>query len=378
MGSISISFIIPCLNEEKNIGQTIEKCQQELIKNRIQDYEIIVIDNNSKDSSSSIAQKKGARVILEKERGYGNAIRKGLLNAKKDICIIIDADMTYDPSSIDKMIYEHNINDVDIVIGNRWGVGIEKGAMPFLHRYLGNPLLSFIGRYLFNSKISDFHCGLRSIKTNVARSLPFSVAGMEFATEMIVLGSIFNYKFAQVSTSLFKPDKDRVPHLKTWSDGWRHLSYMISMSPKKSFLYLGIFLETFSIILLMRFYFSNDYSSILGGINSFIFSYLLSLISIILLKEYLENKFILEIKLNNKRSIESKNNYKKFKLISKFSLILFIFTLFSLPLTYSTILILGFTLQIKIVYLITYLITCLSFLNFLMILLSFRLHLLKI
>lgn len=378
MGSISISFIIPCLNEEKNIGQTIDKCQAELIKNKVFDYEIIVIDNNSTDKSSSIAKRKGAKVILEKERGYGRAIRTGLINASKEICIIIDADMTYDPSSINKMIFEHAANNVDIVIGNRWGVGIEKGAMPFLHKYLGNPSLSFIGRYLFNSKISDFHCGLRSIKTNVARSLPFTVSGMEFATEMIALGSIFKLKFAQVSTSLFKPDKDRVPHLKTWSDGWRHLSYMVSMSPKKSFLYLGIFLETISIILLMRFFSSNNYNSLLGGINSFIISYLLSLISIILLKEYLENKFILEIKLNHKRNIKKINHYKRFKIISKFSLFLFLFTLISLPITYSVILILGFTLQIKIVYLITYLITCLCFLNFLMILLSFRLHLLKI
>ena len=128
----------------------------------------------------------------------------------------------------------------------------------------------------------------------------------------------------------------------------------------------------------MRFFSSNNYNSLLGGINSFIISYLLSLISIILLKEYLENKFILEIKLNHKRNIKKINHYKRFKIISKFSLFLFLFTLISLPITYSVILILGFTLQIKIVYLITYLITCLCFLNFLMILLSFRLHLLKI
>ena len=154
----------------------------------------------------------------------------------------------------------------------------------------------------------------------------------------------FNYKL-KFATSLFKPYHERVPHLKTWSDGWRHLSYMISMSPKKSFLYLGIFFETLSIILLTRFLFANSYESILGGINSFIISYLLCLISLILIKEYLENKFILEFNLNYLKKINKQNSYKKFKLISKLSLTLFIISIIALPLSYSIILILGLTLQ---------------------------------
>ena len=327
MISNSISLIIPCLNEEKNIGETIDTCIKEIKKINIKNYEIIVVDNNSTDKSSEIAKAKGAKVIFEKERGYGRAIRTGILSAQKDICFIMDADMTYDPSTIEIMLYEHNKNNVDIVIGNRWGVGIQKGAMPFLHKYFGNPILSFIGRYLFDSRIRDFHCGLRSIKTCYAKELPFSATGMEFATEMIVLGSIYKLRFAQVSTSLFKPYKERVPHLNTWSDGWRHLSYMISMSPKKSFLYLGIFFETFSIVLLIRFLFSDNYSQILGGINSFIISYLLCLISLILIKEYLENKFILQFKLNYLRKKNKQNSYMKFKIISKFALILLIISL---------------------------------------------------
>ena len=164
MNSLTLSFVIPCLNEEKNIPETINRCKKEAKKLNIL-FEIIVIDNGSIDNSKTIARELGAKVIDEKTTGYGIAIQTGLKNASNDICLIMDADSTYDPSCLGEIIKVFINREADLVIGNRWGFGIEKDAMPPLHKYLGNPILSFIGKYLFNVKINDFHCGIFSVKT---------------------------------------------------------------------------------------------------------------------------------------------------------------------------------------------------------------------
>ena len=373
----SVSFVIPCLNEEKNLPFTLDSCIFEAKKLNL-NYEIIVIDNGSTDNSKTIAEAKGAKVYFESRKGYGSAITKGLLKAEKDICLVLDADATYDPSCLADMIYLHVERNFDLIIGNRWGYGIEKGAMPFLHKYLGNPVLSFIGRYLFDVKISDFHCGIRSIKTNLAKSLPFSVKGMEFATEMIVLTSIFKYKICEVSTKLLKSKYKRTAHLNTWTDGWRHLSYMLSMSPKKSFLFPGIVIQIFSILLLTRFMLINNINSPFAGINTFIFSYFLGLVSFILIKEYIESKYIMKIKLKGHTYKSSKSELKGFKYLTKASFLNFIVLIFAAPIITMIMYLFNISFQQNLFYFFTYIISNMIFALLLLNLLSFRLHILDL
>ena len=374
MKKLSISFILPCLNEAKNLKSTINTCIFEAKKIK-SNYEILVVDNGSTDNSIEIASQLGAVVISESSRGYGSAIRAGLEKANNDISVILDADSTYDPSCLKSILEKFEKENVDLVIGNRWGYGIEKGAMPFLHKYLGNPVLSMIGRYLFNLKINDFHCGLRAIKTSVAKELPFSVKGMEFATEMIALSSIYKYKITQIPTRLLKPRFKRKAHLKTWSDGWRHLSYMISMSPKKSFLYPGIFIQIISIIFLIRFIVVDNIYSLFSGINTFLISFFLSLISFVLTKEYLETKHLMNLKLKLKDKKTQKSSFRFFKSFTKLSFLNFIILLISIPIVIIISFNKGIVFQQTYFYLTMYVISNLIFIFLQLNLLSLRLHL---
>ena len=374
MNKLSISFVLPCLNEAKNLKSTINTCifEAEKIKHN---YEILVIDNGSTDNSIEIAKELGACVITESSRGYGSAIRTGLEKANNDISVILDADSTYDPSCLESILKKFEKENYDLVIGNRWGYGIEKGAMPLLHKYLGNPVLSMIGRYLFNLKINDFHCGLRAIKTSAAKELPFSVKGMEFATEMIALSSIFNYKITQIPTRLLKPKFRRTAHLKTWSDGWRHLSYMISMAPKKSFLYPGLFLQLISIVFLIRFLIVDNIYSLFSGINTFLISFFLSLISFVLTKEYLETKYLMNLKLKPSDKKLEQSSFRVFKSFTKLSFLNFIILLISIPVIIIMSLNNGIVFQQTYFYLTIYVISNLIFIFLQLNLLSIRLHL---
>ncbi len=372
MNSLTLSFVIPCLNEEKNIPETINRCKKEAKKLNI-DFEIIVIDNGSIDNSKTIAKELGAKVIDEKTTGYGIAIQTGLKNASNDICLIMDADSTYDPSCLGEIIKVFINREADLVIGNRWGFGIEKDAMPPLHKYLGNPILSFIGKYLFNVKINDFHCGIRAIKTEVARNMPFSVKGMEFATEMIVLASIYKYKLEEFPTKLLKSKYKRTTHLKTWSDGWRHLSYMISMSPTKSLLYPGILIQTVSLIFLFRFTLVNNFFKEFGGINTFLISFFLSLTSFLLIKEYFETKYLLNLKLNLNE--EKRKNLKVFKSFAKLAFLNLLLLTATIPIITIICMSQNINFQATYFYLIIYFLSNLIFIFLLLNILSIRLHL---
>ena len=223
-----ISVVIPCLNEEK----TIQKCIEEAfigIKNTKYDGEVIVSDNGSHDDSVNISKISGARVVTTELKDYGSAIINGIENATGDYVIIGDADLTYNFLDIPNFVKSLD-EDTDLVIGNRFKGGIEKGAMPFLNRFVGNPFLSWVARLFFKINIGDFHCGLRGIKKSVFDNLYLKSTGMEFASEMIVKAAILGFKINEIPTILRTPPYKRVPHLKPIRDGLRHLYLIFSHS----------------------------------------------------------------------------------------------------------------------------------------------------
>ena len=220
-----ITFLLPCLNEEKTIPETIMMIKQFIKRTKIS-AEIVVIDNGSKDNSIGVAKKLGAIVKKETNKGYGNALRRGLKEATGKYIIMGDCDTTYDFEHIGEFIKKLN-EGYDLVIGNRYKGGIEKGAMPWTHRYLGVPFLSYLGRKKYNVNIGDFHCGLRGINSKTIKKLNFKTSGMEFATEMIYIFSKNNKKITEVPTVLKKcSDISRKPHLNAIRDGFRHLKFI--------------------------------------------------------------------------------------------------------------------------------------------------------
>ena len=243
---IELSIVMPCLNEAETLAICIEKAQGFLRDENVSG-EIIIADNGSTDGSQQIAEKLGAMVVPVAQKGYGSALRGGIEAANGKYIIMGDADDSYDFSQLMPylvMLRQGN----DLVMGNRFKGGIKKGAMPFLHRYLGNPVLSFIGRLFFKSKIGDFHCGLRGFSKNAYQLMELKTTGMEFASEMIVKASLKNLKIAEVPTVLSPDGRSRPPHLKTWRDGWRHLRFLLLYSPNWLFLVPGAVMMVLGLI----------------------------------------------------------------------------------------------------------------------------------
>jgi glycosyltransferase involved in cell wall biosynthesis len=243
---MKITVLLPCLNEAETIEIVIKKAQVSL-NELCSGGEILVADNGSTDGSQEIAISCGARVISVPTKGYGAALLAGIKECNTDYIIMGDADDSYafdDLSQFVNALTEGN----HLVIGNRFQGGIQSGAMPWLHKYLGNPVLSWIGRLFFKVPIGDFHCGLRAFRTETMRSLNLKSTGMEFASEMIVKASLNGLKIAEVPTTL-KPDgRSRAPHLRTWRDGWRHLVFLLAASPRWLFLYPGMILSILGLI----------------------------------------------------------------------------------------------------------------------------------
>lgn len=236
--SKELSIVMPCLNEAETLAICIKKANSFFDANGI-DGEIIIADNGSTDGSQDIASELGAKVVSITKKGYGNALKGGIENATGTYIIMGDADDSYDFS--DLSLYMEKLKEgYDLVIGNRFKGGIKKGAMPFLHKYLGNPVLSFLGRLFFTSSIGDFHCGLRGFSKEAYARMQLTTSGMEFASEMIVKSYLLNLKIAEVPTVLSPDGRSRKPHLKTWSDGWRHLRFLLLYSPNWLFLYPGL------------------------------------------------------------------------------------------------------------------------------------------
>lgn len=270
-----LSIIFPCLNEELTIGECIAEAQLFLSENNV-NGEIIVADNGSTDRSVTICENLGARVVLIPEKGYGAALFGGITSSKAKYAIMGDADMSYDMYHLEGLLQELR-NGADLVMGNRFKGGIEKGAMPFLHYYLGNPVLSFLGRLFYKNNIGDFHCGLRGFNVEFIKSINLVTRGMEFASEMVVKSSMNDAKIAEVPVKLRKDKRDRPPHLKTWRDGWRHLKFLLIHAPK--FLYvLPMLLILVSGILITSLTFSSEIKLNSGpilGINTFVSGLLL-------------------------------------------------------------------------------------------------------
>jgi glycosyltransferase involved in cell wall biosynthesis len=241
-----LSVVMPCLNEAETLAICIKKAQLFFKRENVRG-EVVIADNGSTDGSIKIAEDLNARVVHVQEKGYGNALIGGITGAKGTYVMMGDADDSYDFSNM--MLYLVKLREgYDLVMGNRFKGGIEKGAMPFLHKYLGNPVLSFIGRLFFQSKIGDFHCGLRGFSKDAFLRMELKTTGMEFASEMIVKASLKEMKIAEVPTTLSVDGRTRPPHLNTWKDGWRHLRFLVLYSPKWLFYYPGFLLFFFGFI----------------------------------------------------------------------------------------------------------------------------------
>jgi len=249
-----LSVVMPCLNEAETIAVCIQKALTFFKANGI-DGEVIIADNGSTDGSQETAISLGATVISIPQKGYGNALKGGFENANGKYIIMGDADDSYDFSALSPFIEKLREGN-DMVIGNRFKGEIKKGAMPFLHKYLGNPVLSFLGRLFFKSSIGDFHCGLRGFTKEAFIKMELTTSGMEFASEMIVKANLLNLKIAEVPTVLYPDGRSRKPHLKTWSDGWRHLRFLLLYSPQWLFFMPGLFMMVvgfvFSVALILN------------------------------------------------------------------------------------------------------------------------------
>ena len=237
---LELSIVMPCLNEAETLGTCITKARQWLIKNRVAG-EIIVADNGSTDGSQQIANALGARVVDVAQKGYGSALMGGITAARGKYVVMGDADDSYSFSHLN-LFLDQLRQGYDLVMGNRFAGGIKPGAMKPLHKYLGNPVLTGIGRVLFKSPCGDFHCGLRGFNRAAVLKLDLRTTGMEFASEMVVKCTLNKLRIAEVPTVLFRDGRNRPPHLRSWRDGWRHLRFLLLYSPRWLFLYPGALL----------------------------------------------------------------------------------------------------------------------------------------
>ncbi len=247
MAEVELTIVMPCLNEAETLEKCIVKARAYIQRAGIEG-EIVIGDNGSTDGSQEIARKAGARVVDVPRRGYGAAIMGAVEAAKGKYVIMGDSDDSYDFSNLDLYVQKLREGN-DLVMGNRFKGGIQPGAMPFLHKYLGNPVLSFIGRLFFRSDIGDFHCGLRGFRQDLVSRLGLQTTGMEFASEMVVKSTLFNVKIAEVPTTLAPDGRSRPPHLRTWRDGWRHLRFLLIYSPRWLFVYPGLVLVALGMLL---------------------------------------------------------------------------------------------------------------------------------
>lgn len=237
---IELSVVIPCLNEGQTIAGRVRQALR-VLQGAGVSGEVIVADNGSTDGSAEIAEAEGARVARVAEKGYGAAIMGGIAVARGKYVLMADADESHDLTHIPRFLVELRTGQ-DFVIGNRFRGGIAEGAMPFLHRYLGNPVLTGLGKLFFKSKCGDFHCGMRGFTRESYRRMDVRSTGMEFASEMVVKATLLGMKITEIPTTQLPDGRGRPPHLRTWQDGWRHLRFLLMYSPRWLFLYPGTFL----------------------------------------------------------------------------------------------------------------------------------------
>lgn len=236
--TLELTILMPCLNEAETLADCIGRAKGFLARTGI-DGEVLVADNGSTDGSQQIALEAGARLVDVDRRGYGAALASGIAAARGRYVIMGDADASYDFGALDAFVAALRGGAI-LVMGNRFKGGIAPGAMPWLNRYVGNPVLTFIGRLFFKAPIGDFHCGLRGVERAAIRSLNLRTTGMEFASEMVVKATLAGLPIAEVPTTLSPDGRTRRPHLRPFRDGWRHLRFLLLFSPRWLFLYPGI------------------------------------------------------------------------------------------------------------------------------------------
>lgn len=246
--SCELTILMPCLNEAETLADCIRKAKTFLERENL-NGEVLIADNGSTDGSQKIAEDHGARVISVSTRGYGAALKSGINAAQGRFVIMGDADDSYDFLALKPFLTKLR-EGYDLVMGNRFQGGIVDGAMPFLNRYLGNPVLSSLGRVFFKSNIGDFHCGLRGFRRDSLQQLDLQGDGMEFASEMVVKATMHELKITEVPTQLYPDGRSRRPHLRPWRDGWRHLRLLLLFSPRWLFFYPGMVLILLGIALL--------------------------------------------------------------------------------------------------------------------------------
>lgn len=238
--SLELSIIMPCLNEAETIASCIQKAQSFLATNQIEG-EVIIGDNGSTDGSQDIAKNLGATVIHIEKKGYGSASIGAIEQANGKFIITADTDDSHD--ILNMMPFVEKLRDgYDLVIGNRFKGDKQEDAMPFLHRYVGNPVLTFVGNLFFKTSIGDFHCGLKGFTKDAFYKMNLKTTGMEFASEIVVKGSLLKLRITEVPTVVFPAGRSRKPHLRTFPDGWRHLRFLLLYSPGWLFLYPAIFM----------------------------------------------------------------------------------------------------------------------------------------
>jgi glycosyltransferase involved in cell wall biosynthesis len=246
---VELTILMPCLNEAETLARCIEKAKLGLQRSGVSG-EIVIADNGSTDGSQAIAEKAGVRLVPVKEKGYGSALTGGVRAAAGQWIIMGDADDSYDFSDVAGFVKKFQAGD-DVVMGCRLPSGggtISPGAMPWKNRWLGNPVLSFIGRLFFKCTAHDFHSGLRGFTKNAFDKMDLQTTGMEFASEMVIKSTLKGLKISEVPITLHKDGRSRPPHLKPWRDGWRHLRFMLLFSPRWLFLVPGLALTAFGIL----------------------------------------------------------------------------------------------------------------------------------
>jgi glycosyltransferase involved in cell wall biosynthesis len=234
---MQLTILMPCLNEAETLALCINKANAWSSHSGIQ-TEVVIADNGSTDGSQAIAESLGARVVPVQQRGYGSALFHGAMAAKGEWIIMGDSDDSYDFSKLDAFVQKLQ-QGFDLVMGNRFLGGIAPGAMPWKNRYIGNPVLTWVGRILFKCPAKDFHCGLRGFRRDAFLRMDLRTTGMEFASEMVIKANFLGMRIAEVPTTLSKDGRSRPPHLRPWRDGWRHLRFMLLFSPRWLFLIPG-------------------------------------------------------------------------------------------------------------------------------------------
>ena len=243
---VELTILMPCLNEAETLAVCVRQARAFMTSHDVKG-EILVADNGSTDGSQQIAEAEGARVVRIGERGYGAALIGGIAAAKGTFVAMADADDSYDFGTLGPFLDRLRLGD-DLVMGNRFKGGIAPGAMPPLHKYLGNPVLSFVGRLFFRAPVRDFHCGLRAFRRDTIMGLHLRTTGMEFASEMVVKSCLAGLKISEVPTTLKKDGRSRPPHLRSFRDGWRHLRFLLLFSPRWLFLYPGLALTAIGVV----------------------------------------------------------------------------------------------------------------------------------